>query len=61
MYNGVNIYTVLPKCLLVSSFAFAAISSKNGSAAGDNNALNSSIPQVSLSNALLTSKAVYLS
>ena len=37
--------------MLVSIFAFCAICSKNGAAAGDNNALKSSIEQVSCSNA----------
>ena len=51
-------YTVFPKCLLVSAFALSAICSKNGRAAGDSRTLKSAIPQLSLARALLTSSAV---
>ena len=55
-----NKYTVLPKCLLVSSLALSAICSRKGSAAGDRSALKSSIEQVVCSRAARTSLAVYL-
>ena len=48
------------KCLPVSIFARCAMRSKNGSAAGESNALKSSTLQVSCSNAFCTSLAVYL-
>ena len=59
MYKGVNRYTVLPKCFLVSRQARWAISSKKGSAAGESRALKSSMEQVSCSRAARTSRAVY--
>ena len=53
-------YTVLPKCLLVSSLARCGICSKKGFAAGDKRALKSSIVHTSCSSAVFTSETVYL-